>query len=694
MKERKNDSAARARELRHLIAYHRSKYFVDDAPEISDADYDELERELKRIEADHPELVTPDSPTRRVGGEASATFESVPHRSPLLSLDNAFSEDELLEWRDRLSRAAGTAPGRYVVEPKIDGLSIALWYRDGRLDRAITRGDGRVGEDVTANVRAIESVPKRLKRALRFVEVRGEIYMSRGSFARLNSARDEAGLPPFANPRNAAAGSVRMKDASVTAGRRLDALFYQVADLEGADPPDSQSEALELIRKLGLPVNPLNVVCDSYDDVVLTIRRVGDRRHDLDTPVDGAVVKADEVRVQRAAGFTSKFPRWAIAYKYPPEQAVTTVRDIVVQVGRTGVLTPVAELVPVKLAGTTVSRATLHNEDEVARKDVRVGDTVVVEKAGEIIPQVTRVVLDKRPKRSTPFAMPGRCPVCASAVVREEGEVARRCTNVACPAKLRETLLHFASRTGMDILGLGDALVDELLDKKLVRDVADVYAVSARDLAELQWVPDSRAAVLGDAAKPRKLGEKNAVKIVQQLEASKRLPLHRLLFALGIRHVGERAARVLARAFGSTEAIGAASAEELEATPEIGPKTALAVRTFFDQKQNRDLLRRLASAGVRVEAAEEERAAPPAASSPLTGKTVVLTGTLPGMSREEAKARIEGLGGRVAGSVSKKTDLVVAGDEAGSKLDKARELGVRVVGPGEFLALIGDADRA
>jgi DNA ligase (NAD+) len=694
MKEKKNDPAARARELRRLIAYHRTRYYVDDAPEISDADYDELEKELKRIEAEHPELATPDSPTRRVGGEASATFESVPHRSPLLSLDNAFSEDELLEWRDRLARAAGTAPGRYVVEPKIDGLSIALWYRDGRLDRALTRGDGRVGEDVTANVRAIESVPKRLKRAVPFVEVRGEIYMSRGSFAGLNAARDEAGLPPFANPRNAAAGSVRMKDASVTAGRRLDAIFYQIADLEGAEPPDSQAGALELIRKLGLPVNPLNLVCETYDDVVFTIRRVGEGRHELDTPVDGAVVKADEGSIQRAAGFTSKFPRWAIAYKYPPERAVTTVQDIVVQVGRTGVLTPVAELTPVKLAGTTVSRATLHNEDEVARKDVRVGDTVVVEKAGEIIPQVTRVVLEKRPKRATPFAMPERCPVCASAVIREDGEVARRCTNVACPAKLRETLLHFASRTGMDIQGLGDALVDELLGKKLVRDVADVYALAARDLAELQWVPDSRAAVLGDAAKPRKLGEKNALKIVQQLQASKRLPLHRLLFALGIRHVGERAARVLARAFASTDAIGAASVEELEATPEIGPKTALAVRTFFDQKQNRDLLRRLASAGVRVEAAEEDRAAPRAAGSPLSGKTVVLTGTLPGIGREQAKARIEGLGGRVAGSVSKKTDLVVAGDEAGSKLDKARELGVRVVGPDEFMALIGEADRA
>lgn len=658
---------ARAEQLREQIARHRRKYFVDDAPEISDAEYDELERELRAIEAEHPELVTPDSSTLRVGGEPSDAFVNVRHRTPLLSLDNAYSEDELRAWDDRLTRAVGRRVGRYVVEPKIDGLSISLWYRDGLMERAVTRGDGIVGEDVTANVRTIRSIPDRLSRPAPFVEARGEIFMPRASFQALNEARRSSGEPPFANPRNAAAGSLRLLDSGTTASRRLDGFFYVLADIEGEDPPTTHVEGLARLEDLGLRVNPLNAICRSLDEVTAGIEAIRGLRDQLEYEIDGAVVKADELELQRQAGSTSKFPRWAVAYKYPPEQAQTRVLDIVVQVGRTGALTPVAELAPVALAGTTVSRATLHNEDEVARKDVRVGDTVMIEKAGEIIPQVMRVVTERRAKGAKRFSMPKVCPVCGSQAVREEGEVVTRCTGVSCPAKLREALLHFASRPGMDIQGLGDALVDQILGKGLVHDVADVYRLDVAALGEL----------------PR-MGKKSAENVVGEIEASKALPLHRLLFALGIRHVGERAARVLACSIGSVDALKNAPQATLEGIPEIGPKTAAAVRTFFDQPRNRELIGRLAQAGVRTEATEEERAPIRPPDSPFAGKTVVLTGTLPDVSREEAKARIEALGGRVSGTVSKKTDLLVAGDEPGSKLDKAVKLGVRVVDPEEF----------
>ncbi len=658
---------ARAEQLREQIARHRRKYFVDDAPEISDAEYDELERELRAIEAEHPELVTPDSSTLRVGGEPSDAFVNVRHRTPLLSLDNAYSEDELRAWDDRLTRAVGRRVGRYVVEPKIDGLSISLWYRDGLMERAVTRGDGIVGEDVTANVRTIRSIPDRLSRPAPFVEARGEIFMPRASFQALNEARRSSGEPPFANPRNAAAGSLRLLDSGTTASRRLDGFFYVLAGIEGEVPPTTHVEGLARLEDLGLRVNPLNAICRSLDEVTAGIEAIRGLRDQLEYEIDGAVVKADELELQRQAGSTSKFPRWAVAYKYPPEQAQTRVLDIVVQVGRTGALTPVAELAPVALAGTTVSRATLHNEDEVARKDVRVGDTVMIEKAGEIIPQVMRVVTERRAKGAKRFSMPKVCPVCGSQAVREEGEVVTRCTGVSCPAKLREALLHFASRPGMDIQGLGDALVDQILGKGLVHDVADVYRLDVAALGEL----------------PR-MGKKSAENVVGEIEASKALPLHRLLFALGIRHVGERAARVLACSIGSVDALKNAPQATLEGIPEIGPKTAAAVRTFFDQPRNRELIGRLAQAGVRTEATEEERAPIRPPDSPFAGKTVVLTGTLPDVSREEAKARIEALGGRVSGTVSKKTDLLVAGDEPGSKLDKAVKLGVRVVDPEEF----------
>ena len=663
----KKDPGARVKVLREQIAHHRTKYYVDDAPEITDAEYDALERELRAIEAEHPELLAPDSSSLRVGGEPSEAFVNVRHRTPLLSLDNAYSEDDLRAWNERLTRAAGRSVDRYVVEPKIDGLSIALWYRNGLLERAVTRGDGIVGEDVTANVRTIRSIPPRLSSPAPFVEARGEIFMPRASFQALNEARRSSGEPPFANPRNAASGSLRLLDSGITASRKLDVFFYALAEIEGVFPPNTHTEGLARLEALGLRVNPLNAICRSYDEVMAGIEAIRGLRDQLDYEIDGAVVKADDLELQRHAGSTSKFPRWAVAYKYPPEQAQTRVLDIVVQVGRTGALTPVAELAPVALAGTTVSRATLHNEDEVARKDVRVGDTVVIEKAGEIIPQVMRVVVERRAKGAAKFSMPTVCPVCGSQAVREEGEVVTRCTGVSCPAKRREALLHFASRPGMDIQGLGDALVDQLLDKELVLDVADVYRLDAGTLAELS-----------------RMGKKSAENVVAEIAASKARPLHRLLFALGIRHVGERAARVLASSVGSVDALKNAAHESLEAIPEIGPKTAASVRTFFDQPRNRELIRRLTQAGVRTEAAEEELAPIRPLDSAFAGKTVVLTGTLPGVSREEAKARVEALGGRVSGSVSKKTDFLIAGDEPGAKMDRAMALGVRVVGPEEF----------
>ncbi len=672
---RRDPVAARAGELRALIAHHRKKYYVDDAPEISDAAYDALERELVALERAHPELATPDSPTLRVGGEPSEEFVAFRHRSPLRSLDNAYSEDELRDWEARLVRAAGAGAGGFVVEPKIDGLSIAVHYRDGVLERGVTRGDGQVGEDVTSNVRTIRSIPLRLVEPVPFLEVRGEVYMPRAAFQDLNRRREEDGQPTFANPRNAAAGSVRLLDPRITAARRLDCFFYQWADAEGVDAPAGQGEALRRMRDLGLRTNPLNRRVETLDQVLAAIRDLRARRQDLDYEIDGAVVKVDDFEVQRRAGATSKFPRWAVAYKYPAEQARTRVREIAIQVGRTGALTPVAALEPVGLAGTTVSRASLHNEDEVRRKDVRVGDLVVIEKAGEIIPQIVEVVLDERPPAASPFVMPRICPVCGSAAVREEGEVASRCTGVACAAKRREAILHYASRGGMDVQGLGEALVDQILAKGLVQDVADLYRLDAETLSGLE-----------------RMGKKSAANLIAQLEASKAKPLSRLLYALGIRHVGDRAAKVLAGEFRSMDALAAAPAEALEAVPEIGPKTAGALVTFFQQGGNRDLVARLASAGVAMVAGPDDLPAAASARSPFAGKTVVITGTLPGMSREEAKAAVERLGGRVSGSVSAKTGLVVAGADPGSKLERATALGVAVIGAAEFRRMLDEAE--
>jgi DNA ligase (NAD+) len=665
-----SEPTRRARELRRLIDYHRGRYYGDDDPEISDAEYDALERELRQLEASHPELITPDSPTQRVGGEPAERVKTFRHASPLLSLDNAYNEQEARDWQRRLLRALGETEPDYFTEPKIDGLSIAVHYQDGKLERGITRGDGTVGEDVTANVRTIRSIPHRIERTVR-LEARGEVFMPRTAFAELNRRRAAEGQSLFANPRNAAAGSVRLLDCTVTAERRLDCFFYGLESIEGP-APERHDESLALLRELGLPTNPLNEICTDLEQVLDYFDRLSEQRDDLEYEIDGVVVKVNQVELRTKAGATSKFPRWAIALKYPAQQATTRVERIVVQVGRTGKLTPVAELKPVQLAGTTVSRATLHNEDEVARKDVRVGDTVLVEKAGEIIPQVVKVVESKRRRGARRFKMPQACPVCESAAVREEGEVARYCTNAACPAQQREKLLHFASRGGMDIQGLGDALVKQLLDNGSVHNVADLYDLTAERLAGLE-----------------RMGQKSADNLLAQIDASRHRPLSRLIFALGIRQVGERAGKLLAGHFDDLRAIAAAPEDDLVALGDIGPKTAAAIGVFFDQPANRDLIDRLEQAGLNLQSLPEERITQDSGpDSPFSGKTVVLTGTLPGHSRADAKSLIESLGGKVAGSISKKTDYVIAGESAGSKLEKARKLGITILDPDEFEHLL------
>jgi DNA ligase (NAD+) len=655
----------RAAELRELIAHHRKRYYVDDDPAITDAEYDALERELVEIERRFPELVTPDSPTQRVGGAPAAEFATFQHPTPLLSLDNAYDEVELREWEGRLLRALGVQRVSYVVEPKVDGLSVAVHYRDGVLERGVTRGDGVVGEDVTANVRTIRSIPMRLTRPVASLEARGEVFLPRRRFERLNAERAAAGEPPFANPRNAAAGQLRRLDSRITAGVGLDCFFYALA-ASTAGLPATQTATWAHLRDLGLRTNPRNEPCEDLAGVLDYYARLSRDRAGLDYEIDGVVVKVDALALREAAGATAKFPRGAVAFKYPAQQATTRVARIVVQVGRTGKLTPVAELEPVSLAGTTVSRATLHNEDEVQRRDVRPGDVVRIEKAGEIIPQVVRVVASERRDGSEPFAMPERCPVCGAAAVREPGEVARYCTGAACPAQRRERILHYASRGGMDIRGLGEALVEQLVASGAIHDVADLYTLAPEPLAGLE-----------------RMGAKSAANLLEQIAASRRRPLHRLIFALGIRHVGARVARILADAFGSMERLSAATAEELEAVEEIGPKIAAAVRHFAEQPGNVELIRRLRDAGVEMRSAvpaPARRAVP----SSFAGKTVVLTGTLPHRSRAEAAALIESAGARVATSVSRSTDLVVAGRDAGAKLAQARALGIEVIDAEEF----------
>ncbi len=656
---------ARVEELRAEIERHDRMYYGESRIEVSDAEYDRRVRELRRLEEEHPELGTLDSPTRRVGGPAPSSG-AVAHATPMLSLDNAYSPDELAEWDARARKLAGGEPFGYVAELKIDGLSIALRYEKGKLVRGATRGDGLRGEDVTANVRAIASIPAKIPET-RPMEIRGEVYFPRPAFERLNRAREEEGLPIFANPRNAASGSMRLLDPAETGRRGLDAWMYQIAE---PDEEPSQSGALARLASLGFPVNPRFGACGTFEEVAAFVEEWREKRRGLEFETDGVVVKVDSRAVQRKLGQTAKSPRWAVAFKYPPEEAFTVVRAIGVQVGRTGVLTPVARLDPVRIGGTVVQRATLHNYEDLTRKDVRVGDTVAVEKGGDVIPKVTRALLERRPPDATPFVMPERCPVCGEPVLREEGEVATRCVNASCPAQAREAVRHFAGRKAMDIEGLGDRLVEKLFDEKMLTDVASIYDLDAERLAALE-----------------RFGDKSAANLMAEIARSKASGLSRLLFGLGIRHVGEKAARLLARRFRTIDALAAADPEALTAVPEIGPNTAAAIRSWFDRRSNASLVARLRAHGV---SGDETGPAEPEEGT-LSGKTVVLTGTIPGIPRDEAASRLEKAGAKVSGSVSKKTDFVVAGEAAGSKLEKARALGVRVLTWEEVAAEMGDA---
>jgi DNA ligase (NAD+) len=652
--------------LRDEIERHEHLYYVLDQPVITDAEYDALVRRLQELENAHPELVTPDSPTQRVGGKPREGLQRVDHSTPMLSLDNALNEQELRDFDARVRQFLKGQQFEYVAELKMDGLSMAAHYRDSRFHRAITRGDGRVGEDVTENARTIRSLPLRVKKHPApgpAFEVRGEVIMPEKSFERLNASRDSEGLSRFANPRNAAAGALRNLDPRVTARRELDFIPYFLL-VDGTFPVDSQWEALETLKQLGFKVNPHRRKCTDLDDLLRFIKHWEEKREELPYEIDGIVVKVDSVKQQRELGFTAKAPRWAIAFKYAARQAATTLENIEVQVGRTGALTPVAHLAPVAVGGVTVARATLHNEDEIARLDVQIGDKVLVERSGDVIPKVVRVV--EHGVRRHKFQMPKTCPVCGGHIVREEGEAASRCVNTNCPARLHESLRHFAQRSVMNIDGVGDALVEQLLERGLVRSVADLYDLTVEQLTALD-----------------RMGEKSASKIIKNIDGSRRQPLWRVLNGLGIPFVGERTAQILADHFGGLDEIASASVEELREAEEVGPKVAESIRQFFCEERNRELVERLRRAELQFTQAKKARK-----RGRLSGLTFVLTGTLPTLTREEAKAKIEAAGGKVAGSVSKKTTYVVAGEEAGQKLDKANELGVRIVDEAGLFAIL------
>ncbi len=659
--------------LRDKIRHHEYLYYVLDNPEISDAEFDQLMIELKKLETAHPELITPDSPTQRVGGKPREGFAKAPHSSPMLSLDNTYNEDDLRSWERRVHELTGRDDLDYVCELKLDGMSLALHYEDGKLVRGITRGDGSIGEDVTLNVRTVRSIPlstalDKLKKAgiPADFEVRGEMLMPIAAFKKMNEERERKGLATFANPRNATAGTVRQLEPSITAERRLDFFAYALLQ-NGRTFMNRHWETLNALDAAGFKVNKSRKLAKTFEQIWAFIEQEEPKREKLPYEIDGIVIKVDRTALQNELGYTGKAPRWAIAYKYAARGGITRIEDILVQVGRTGKLTPVAALKPVPIGGTTVSRATLHNMDEIERLGVKIGDWVEVERGGDVIPKVTRVVEDKdHPRGHKSFHMPERCPVCGGHVVRTEGEADHRCINANCPAKLRETILHFASRGVMNIDGLGDALVTQLTDRKLVKNVADIYKLTKEDLLSLE-----------------RMGDKSAQNVLDEIEDSKKLPLERVIYGLGIRFVGERTAQFLAEHFGSMDALMNASEEELQEVNEVGPRIAESIVEFFQEPKNRALVEQLRAAGLTLAGKKKQR------GTALAGKTFVLTGTLPHLTRDEAKKMIEDAGGRVSGSVSKKTDFVVAGEEAGSKLDKAKELGVRVIGEKEMQELLG-----
>ena len=662
--------AGRIAHLRAEIERHNHQYYVLDAPLVSDAEYDALFRELQSIEAAHPELITPESPTQRVGATASDAFSPVTHGVPMLSLNNALEDEEVAAFDRRVREGLGVEVVEYAAEPKFDGLAINLVYEHGRLVRGATRGDGTTGEDVTANLRTVQAIPLRLaeRHPPARVEVRGEVLMLKRDFDALNAVQRERGEKTFANPRNAAAGSLRQLDPRVTASRRLTFFAYGLGLLDGGPVLRRHSAVLDWLEAERFPVTRERRLVRGVDGLLAYYRDIGERRAGLPYDIDGVVYKVDDLEAQSRLGYVARAPRFAVAHKYPPEEATSIVVAIDVQVGRTGALTPVARLQPVFVGGVTVTNATLHNEEEVRRKDIRIGDTVVVRRAGDVIPEVARVVLERRPADAQLFRMPASCPECHSAVERPEGEAIARCTaGLYCPAQRKQALLHFASRRAMNIEGLGEKIVDQLVAAGLVHTPADLYRLDVEALAALE-----------------RMGRKSAANLHAAIAASRTPPLERFVHALGIRNVGESTARDLARHFGSIEALMAAEPAALELVPDVGPVVAQSIWRFSHEAHNREVVAQLLAAGV----APRHDAAPTGAPAPLAGRTFVLTGTLPTLTRDEAKARIEAAGGKVAGSVSKKTDYVVAGSEAGSKLEKAQQLGITVLDEEQLLALL------
>jgi DNA ligase (NAD+) len=666
-----DEAKTRIERLRELIRYHDYRYYVLDSPEVSDAEYDGLMRELRRLETEHPGLVTPDSPTQRVSGQPSAGFQIVTHPFPLLSLGNVFNQLELEAWDRRIRNMVPGERYDYVCELKYDGLAIALTYEDGGLVRGATRGNGFQGEDVTANLRTIRSIPLRLdkSKAPRRFEVRGEVLFPLDRFEALNRERAERGEPLYANPRNTAAGSVRQLDPTMTARRALDMFVYSIGWAEGDGIPDNQADILEWLRSLGFKVNPNNRRCTTLEEVEAYYEEWQDRHHTLNYGTDGVVIKVNQLRVQRLLGQVGREPRWAIAYKFPAEQAVTRLLEIGINVGRTGALNPYAVLEPVQVSGVTVRMATLHNEDYIREKDIRLGDIVVVQRAGEVIPQIVGPVVEARTGDEREFSMPEQCPVCGSPVFRPDGEAMHRCMNNACPAQAYELIKHFAGRTAMDIDGMGEALVRQLLEKGLVKDGADLYSLTKEQLLTLE-----------------RMGQKSADNIMKALEESKQRPLERAIFALGIRHVGEETARILAERFGSIDRLAAASLEELRGVYSVGPVVAASIYEWFQTPANRSLVERLKRGGLTMKPTNHR-----GDNLPWEGMEFVVTGRLEDYSRSQAEALVRQLGGKASGSVTRRTNYLVAGEAAGSKLDKARQLGTPVIDEAEFTRMVQEA---
>jgi len=679
------DPLQRITELRSLIRHHEERYYIHASPEISDEEFDRLLHELEKLEAENPDLVTLDSPTQRVAGRPTEGFPTVEHIAPMLSLDNAYNEEELRAFDERVRKGAGLGDAKvpYVAELKIDGLSIALTYDDGRLVRGATRGDGVRGEDVTPNVRTIRRLPLSLKGPVPGrIEVRGEVYLPKAHFERINKEREQEGEPLYANPRNVAAGTMRNLDPGLVARRKLGAFTYQVV---GAGLKPTHAETLDEMKRVGLPVEPHWQRCVGVDELIAFCAAWADKRRELEFDTDGVVIKVDDLALRDKLGTTAKFPRWATAFKFPAQQAHTKLLKIDVNVGRTGANTPYAVLEPVFVAGSTISMATLHNAEDIARKDFREGDTVIIEKAGDVIPRVVAPILSLRPPDAVPWVMPTACAACGSALARDEEEVVWRCENTSCPARLRRSLEHFASRSAMNIEGLGESLVDALIEQELVHDFGDLYHLSAEQLESLIVTPREPRS---ERAVARRLG-KVGRNVFEQIDRSRKNDLSRLVYGLGIRHVGEKAASTISRYMRTMPAIIEAPAERLQTIPEIGPVVAASIRAFADEPHNRALVEKLAAAGVNMDSQQ-----PPideAAPGRLAGKTFVITGTLESMSREDATTAIEELGGKVAGSVSKKTSYLVAGADAGSKLEKARQLGTPILSEAEFKAIIGSA---